>query len=178
MAGSSYSLLKYPVNRLLPVIHAAVALGAADAALELFRENIVKRVRMQTRGRVADEPLIQSSFGKAWDLVHVAGLQLQDAIDLTDAIYGPAPTREGNLEDRAVMNMGVSGAGTKAFAAIDLVVQASGASIFRTGDPLERIARDALVMRNHASADFASMSHVAGGVLLGQGLGDYAEPLF
>ncbi|WP_170222853.1 acyl-CoA dehydrogenase family protein [Nonomuraea turkmeniaca] len=173
-----YALLAYPLNRVLPVIHAAVGLGTADAALELFRANIGKRIRPQTRGRVVDEPLVRSAYAKAWDLLHVAGLQLHDAIALTDALYGPAHAREATLEDRAAINLGVTGSGTKAFAAIDLVIQASGASIFRTGDPLDRICRDVQVMRNHASADFTSMSAVAGGVLLGQGLGDFADPVF
>ncbi|KAD4060033.1 hypothetical protein GD627_02880 [Arthrobacter yangruifuii] len=173
-----YPLAAYPVNRILPVIQAAVALGTADAALELFRTNAGKRVRMQTGQRIVDDPLVRSAYAHAWDLLHVAELQMRDALDMTAAIYGPEHSREASLENRAVINLGLTGAGTKAFAAVDLVVRSSGASIFRTGDPLERICRDVQVIRNHASADFMTMSAVAGGVLLGQGLGDFVEPLF
>lgn len=173
-----YPLAAYPVNRILPVIQAAVALGTADAALELFRANALKRVRMQTGQRIVDDPLVRSVYAHAWDQLHVAGLQMRDALEMTAAIYGPEHTHEATLENRAVINLGLTGAGTKAFAAVDLVVRSSGASIFRTGDPLERICRDVQVIRNHASADFMSMSAVAGGVLLGQGLGEFVEPLF
>ncbi|MCQ1999806.1 acyl-CoA dehydrogenase family protein [Arthrobacter zhaoxinii] len=173
-----YPLAAYPVNRILPVIQAAVALGTADAALELFRTNAGKRVRMQTGQRIVDEPLVRSAYAHAWDLLHVAQLQMKDALEMTAAIYGPERSQEASLENRAVINLGLTGAGTKAFAAVDLVVRSSGASIFRTGDPLERICRDVQVIRNHASADFMTMSAVAGGVLLGQDLGDFPEPLF
>lgn len=173
-----YALLRYPLTRVLSLIHAAVALGTADAALELFAASVGKRSRAQTRGKVIDEPLVRSKYAKAWDLVNVAGLELDNAIAVTDAAYGAGPAAEVSLTDRARINLGVTGAGAKAFRAVDLLVQAAGASIHRTGNALDRICRDTQVMRNHAAVDFETMSGVAGGALLGAGLGDYAEDLF
>lgn len=177
-ALTSYALIHYPMNRTLNLIHSAVALGTADAALELFAGSIGKRVRVQTQQKQLDEPITRQAYGKAWDLVHVAALQLDDALAHTDRVYGPAATAPASLADRALINLGLTGSGQKAFQAIDVVARASGASIFRTGDPLERILRDAQVMRNHAAVDFDTMASVAGGALLGAGIGDYAPPLF
>ena len=177
-ALTKYPLIGYPMNRTLNLIHPAVAIGTAEAALELFTAGIGKRVRLQTQQRQADEPITRQSYGKAWDLVQVANLQLQDALAHTDSVYGSHATGPATLADRARINLGLTGSGQKAFQAIDLVARASGASIFRTGDPMERIIRDTQVMRNHTAVDFDTMASVAGGALLGVGIGDYAEPMF
>ena len=177
-ALTEYPLIGYPMNRTLNLIHSAVAIGTADAALELFADGIGKRVRMQTRQKQIDEPITRQTYGKAWDLVQVAGLQLHDALAHTDRVYGRESAGPATLADRARINLGLTGSGQKAFQAVDLVVRAAGASIFRTGDPLERIVRDTQVMRNHAAVDFETMASVAGGALLGVGIGDYAEPMF
>lgn len=175
---TDYRPVQYPLNKALNLIHSAVALGAADAALELFAASAARRVRPQTQIRCVDEPITRQAFGRAHDLVHTGGLQLADALALTDRAAGASGSDEMTLEDRARINLGLTGSGHKAFQAVDLLVAASGASIFRTGDPMERIARDAQVMRNHTAVDFENMAAVVGGVLLGAGLGDYAEPLF
>ena len=177
-ALTDYPLIGYPMNRTLNLIHSAVAIGTADAALELFAAGVGKRVRMQTRQKQIDEPITRQTYGKAWDLVHVAGLQMHDALAHTDRTWGPHSTGPATLADRARINVGLTGSGQKAFQAIDLVARAAGASIFRTGDPMERLIRDAQVMRNHTAVDFETMASVAGGALLGVGIGDYAEPMF
>lgn len=51
-ALSSYPPIGYPVSKALNLIHSAVALGTADAALELFAANAAKRVRLQTGRRI------------------------------------------------------------------------------------------------------------------------------
>ncbi|MCC3280796.1 MULTISPECIES: acyl-CoA dehydrogenase family protein [Arthrobacter] len=177
-ALTSYPLIGYPMNRTLNLIHSAVAIGTADAALELFAQGLGKRVRMQTQQRVIDEPITRQTYGKAWDLVQVAALQMQDSLAHTDRVYGAHAAAPASLADRARINLGLTGSGQKAFQAVDLVARASGASIYRTGDHLDRIVRDTQVMRNHAAIDFETMASVAGGALLGAGIGDYADPMF
>ncbi|WP_078890079.1 hypothetical protein [Streptomyces maremycinicus] len=173
-----YPLLRYPMHRVLPLIHPLVALGTADAALELFREGVGSRIRPQTGGRVIDEPMTHQLYGEAFHRVRTADLVLNDALDRIVFSYGPGNPEEPSLESRAEINLAVTAAGVMAFEAVDLLVRASGASIHRTGHPLDRICRDTQVMRNHGMLDWRYVSSVGGRALLGLSLGEHAEALF
>lgn len=173
-----YPLLRYPMHRVLPLIHPVVALGTADAALELFRVSIGSRVRPQTGGLLIDEPTMHQTYGEAYQRVRVAELVLNDALDLIEALHGPGSTDEPTMDMRAELNLAVTHAGVTAFEAVDLIVRASGAGVHRTGHPLDRICRDTQVMRNHGMLDWTYVSSVSGRALLGRDLGDHAEALF
>ncbi|OIJ65497.1 acyl-CoA dehydrogenase family protein [Streptomyces mangrovisoli] len=175
---NDYPLLRYPMHRVLPMIHPIVAVGTADAALELFRENIGNRVRPQTGGLLADEATVRQVYGEAAQLVRTAGLVLDDALDRIVEIYDPASPGEATLEKRAELNLAVTYAGVTAFEAVDLLIRASGAGIHRTGNALDRICRDTQVMRNHGMLDWKYQAAVNGGVLLGRGIGDHNATLF
>ncbi|WP_067682862.1 acyl-CoA dehydrogenase family protein [Nocardia miyunensis] len=171
-----YPLLRYPMHRVLPMIHPAVALGVADATLDLFRAGIENRTRLQTGGNLSDDPLIHQTYGEAYSRVRSAELMMGNAIDIIDAGYGAGEVLD--LERRADLNLSVTAAGVQAFEAVDLMVRAMGASIHRTGHPLDRICRDTQVMRNHGVLDWRYVSSVAGRALLGKGLGDHMDALF
>ena len=68
--------------------------------------------------------------------------------------------------------------GTEAFRAVDLIVQAAGASIQRDGHPLDLICRNAQVMRNHVTLDWRHVQRLAGRVRLGLGLGVPMDPAY
>lgn len=172
-----YPLLAYPMHRVLPLVHPVVALGTADAALELFRAHIGDRVRPQTGGLLVDEATLQQAYAEAYQRVRVAELVLENALDLIEMHYAPGAP-EPSLETRAQLNLDTTYAGVTAFEAVDILVRASGASIHRTGHPLDRVCRDTQVMRNHGMLDWPYVSSVAGRALLGRGLGDHIEALF
>lgn len=173
-----YPLLRYPMHRVLPLIHPVVALGTAEAALDLFRENIGGRIRPQTGGRLVDEATMQQVYGEAFQKVRTAELVLDDALDHIVDIYDPASASEQSLEKRAELNLAATSAGVTAFEAVDLLVRASGASIHRTGHPLDRICRDTQVMRNHGQLDWNYVSSVSGRVLLTGELGAHNNTMF
>lgn len=177
-AAYSYPLLRYPMHRILPLIHPAVALGVADAALEIFRETVTARIRPQTRGRVAEEQITHEIYGQAYHCVRSAGLLMRNAIDIIDDAYGGESGPGLSLERRAELNLAVTSAGVQAFEAVDLLVRASGASMHRSGNPMDRICRDTQVMRNHGVLDWRYVTAVTGRVLLGQGLGDTSDTFF
>jgi 3-hydroxy-9,10-secoandrosta-1,3,5(10)-triene-9,17-dione monooxygenase len=177
-ALSDYALLRYPMPRVLLLIHPAIALGVADAALELFEATAPGRIRQHTRRSIVEEPIIQSAYGRARHLVRSASLLLADAVALTDASWGGGDGAPVDLERRAELNLAISGAGVAAFEAVDIIVRHSGASIHRTGNPLDRICRDTQVMRNHAALDWDYFTTLAGRVMLNQGLGDHPEVMF
>lgn len=169
-----YPLLRYAVPRVLPVIHAAVALGVADAALELFPKAIEGRVRLQNQARVIEEPTTHELYGQAAHERRCSELLLRDAVEILDAAYGDEGA-ELTLERRADLNLAIAGSTHRAFAAVDVLVQGAGASIHRTGHPLERICRDTQVMRNHTLVDWRYHATSCGRVLLGQGLGSLMD---
>lgn len=173
-----YPLLRYPMHRVLPLIHPVVALGTADAALELFRNGIGSRVRPQTGGLLIDEPTMQQTYGEAYQRVRVAELVMNNALDLIEELYGPDSSENPSMDLRAELNLAITHAGVTAFEAVDLLVRAAGAGVHRTGHPLDRICRDTQVMRNHGMLDWTYVSSVSGRALLGRGLGDHAEALF
>ena len=82
------------------------------------------------------------------------------------------------MQERAKLNLDVAASGSEAFAAVDLIVQAAGASVLRDGTDFDRIARNTLVMRNHTTLDIRHAQLLAGRVLLGQSLGGHADALY
>lgn len=174
----SYPLLRYPMHRVLPLIHPAVAVGVAEGMLDLFRDGLGARIRIQTRGAIADEATTHETYGEAFYAVRCADLLLRNAVEIIDAAFGSHAVPGLTLDQRAELNLSVAGAGVEAFRAVDLLVQASGASAHRTGNPIDRICRDSQVMRNHGVLDRRYTSTISGRVLLGKGLGAHAEALF
>nr|WP_272926595.1 acyl-CoA dehydrogenase family protein [Streptomyces sp. SID5914] len=171
-----YPLLRYPVSPVLSLIHPAVALGVADAALELFRDAIESRLRIPSLTRVIEEPTTHEIYAEAVDEHRCAELCLRDAVEILDAGTegeGPGPA----LEQRAELNLAIAASGERAFRAVDLLIRGAGAGVHRTGHPLDRICRDTQVMRNHTVVDWRHKAAVCGRVLLGQG-GDQPDALF
>ncbi|MGU7773517.1 acyl-CoA dehydrogenase family protein [Burkholderia sp. MR1-5-21] len=173
----SYEVLQYPMYRVLSLIHGAVAVGTAEAALELYPSIIGNRVRPQSGQPYAEESGNHSTFGEATQQAQVARLLLDDAVARTERLYrrgAPDPS----LEERARLNLAVTGSGTEALRAVDTLVQNAGASIHRDGHPLDLINRNSQVMRSHAVLDWRYAQSLAGRVLLGQGLGKHADALY
>lgn len=162
-----YQLLRYPTPRVLPVIHAAVGLGVADAAIELYKESIQGRVRLADRKKVSELATTHELFAQACHERRCSELLLRDAVDILDAAYGEGAPRTMTPEQRANLNLANAGAAQRAFTAIDIIIQNAGASIHRTGHPLDRICRDTQVMRNHTLVDWKYHCTTSGNVLLG-----------
>lgn len=167
-----YPLLRYPVQRVLPLIHAAVGLGTADAALELFPAVVERRTRPLETTRAIDAATTHEVYAKAWHERRCAELLLRDAIELLDECYAVPGEGLPPLQQRAEVNLAIAGSAERAFAAIDLMIRNAGASVHRTGNPLDRICRDTQVMRNHAAIDWSYNTVKCGQVFLGLGLGD------
>ncbi|OIJ65013.1 hypothetical protein [Streptomyces mangrovisoli] len=165
----SYEALQYPMYRVLSLIHGAVAVGTAEAALELFPEAIGKRVR-PGGGPVLEEPETHAAYGEATQAAHIGRLLLDDAVTRTERLYA-RDCADPTAPELALLNLSVTGSGTEAFRAVDLLVQAAGASIHRDGTPLDLICRNTQVMRNHITLDLRHTQRLAGRVRLGLGLG-------
>ena len=163
--------------RVLSLIHGAVAVGTAEAALELFPVTQAKRLRPQSGAAFLEEPEAHAAYGEAAQQVHIARLLLDDAVSRTERFYAPG-TPEPSMAERAKLNLDVAASGVEAFKAVDLIIQAAGASVLRDGTDYDRIARNTLVMRNHTTLDIRHAQLLAGRVLLGQSLGGHADALY
>ncbi|MFD4509357.1 hypothetical protein [Streptomyces sp. NPDC058457] len=164
----SCELLQYPMYRILAIIHGAVAVGTAEAALELFPEAVAKRVRPGS-GPILAEAETHAAYGEATQAAHIARLMLDDAVQRTERLYGRG-SADPSHEELALLNLSVTGSATEAFHAVDVIVQAAGASIQRDGTPLDLICRNTQVMRNHITLDRRRTQRLAGRIRLGLGL--------
>lgn len=173
----SYPALQYPMYRVLSLIHGAVAVGTAEAALELFPEAMAKRIRPASGTPYLEEAEAHAAYGEAAQQAHIARLLLDDAVARTERFYAPG-TPEPSMQERAKLNIDVAASGHEAFKAVDTIIQAAGASVLRDGTDYDRMARNTTVMRNHTTLDVRHAQLLAGQVLLGQGLGPHAEALY
>jgi len=172
-----YPLLRYPLSRVFPLIHSAVAVGVADAALDLFLESVETRTRQQTRGRVIEEEAIHEIYARAFLSRRSAELLLADAVAIADEGYAE-PGSDLSPERRAAANLANVGAALRAFETVDLLGRAAGASVQRSGHPIERICRDTQVMRTHGLVDWVYHGPANGRILLGMGYGDLPADAF
>ncbi|QCI13509.1 hypothetical protein E6B08_20065 [Pseudomonas putida] len=173
----SYHVLQYPMYRVLSLIHGAVAVGTAEAALEMYPAAMTHRMRPASRQLLVEEPGTWSAFGEATQQLQIAQLLLDEAVSRTEHLYRRG-SDEPALEERARLNLCVTASGTEALKAVDILLQNAGASIQRDGHPLELICRNTQVMRNHAVLDWRYAQMLAGRALLGQGLGPHADAMY
>lgn len=173
-AYPEYEALQYPMYRVLSLIHGAVAVGTAEAALELFPAAVAKRIRPGSGQPVLEEPETAAAYGEATQLTLTARLLLDDAVARTERLYARG-TADPSVEELALLNLETSGSGTDALRAVDVLVQGAGASVMRDGTPLEIICRNTQVMRNHIVLDWRHTQRLAGRIRLGLGMGVDAD---
>lgn len=156
----------YPVIAVLALIAAAPALGAAEAAVELFRRRLSERVLAYTLGdKQADQPASRVRLASAMAEVRSARAVWEQALAaLTRAVHGGSPTTADRMDAR------LAAASTVRIArnAISIVCEGSGASIYAEGSPLQRLQRDVEVLKGHVIFDWDRCAELAGRIALGQ----------
>jgi GTP cyclohydrolase II len=173
----SYEMLQYPMYRVLSLIHGAVSVGMAEAALEVFPSLVAHRMRPSNGTPLIEEPGAHAAYGEASYQAKVARLLLEDAVERTVRLYQRG-SADPSIEERAQLNLAVTGSGVEAARAIDTLVFHAGASIHRDGHPFDLINRNNQVSRSHGVLDERYAQMLAGRVLLGQGLGSHMDVLY
>ncbi|MEU9342679.1 acyl-CoA dehydrogenase family protein [Streptomyces sp. NPDC048278] len=162
-----HSLLRMPFYRAAGIFHPAFAIGSAQRALDVFRDDIVgRRQRPVNGGPLAEAPLTHSRYARAAHAVQIATLLARSQADEAREHYA-AHTGDPELERRAYFRLSSVGAIAQAAEAVELVTRVSGGSMFRSGSELDRIKRDMAVLLNHNSGDWDFHTETAGKVLLG-----------
>jgi 3-hydroxy-9,10-secoandrosta-1,3,5(10)-triene-9,17-dione monooxygenase len=156
----------YPVVAVLALVSAAPALGAAEAAVELFRARLGQRVLAYTLGdKQADQPAARVRLATAMAEVRSARAVWEQALAaLTAAVEGGAPT----VADRMDARLAAASTVRIARQAISTVCEGSGASIYAEGSPLQRLQRDVEVLKGHVIFDWDRCAELAGRIALGQ----------
>lgn len=159
------ALAGHPVVAVLALVAAAPALGAAEAAVSLFRQRLSQRVLAYTLGdKQADQPASRVRLATARSEVRAARAVWEQALAaLRSAVAAGTPTVHDRMDAR------LAAASTVRFArqAISTVCEGSGASIYATASPLQRLQRDVEVLKGHVIFDWDRCAELAGRLALG-----------
>ena len=155
----------FPVVPVLALVAAAPALGAAEAAVELFRLRLSERVLAYTAGeKQADQPASRVRLGTAVSEVRAARSVWECALaELSHAVAAGTPT----VADRMAARLAAASTVRMARQAISTVCEGSGASIYSLTSPLQRLQRDVEVLKGHVIFDWDRCAELAGRIALG-----------
>ncbi|KNH17846.1 GTP cyclohydrolase [Arthrobacter sp. ZBG10] len=158
-------LIQAPIGTLLNLVAPSVALGAAESAVDLFRDRLQAGGGKNPVGRQADSPLAQARFARAFGQLASARLLWTDALGAITTAgpgKGPDPTEAGRAEVRLLLGLSADAAQD----AVRLVMAGSGAGVHRLAHPLQRIQRDIGVLVNHPTLSLDPILERAGRDLL------------
>lgn len=164
-----------PVMAVLALVAAAPALGAAEAAVELFRERMRGRVLAYTLGdRQADQPAARVRLAAAMAELRAARAVFDRAVAELVATGSPDAASTGGgpgLSDRAAARLAAATTVRMARSVISTVCEGSGASVYAESSPLQRLQRDVEVLKGHVVFDWDRTTELVGRVALDMQLG-------
>ncbi len=158
-------VMKLPLQPVLALTAAAVGLGAAERALELFQQRMQDRILAYSLGdRQADQPAAQIRLSDASATIHAA----RTAWERTIARVEAHEAQELPLDLRADARLVAANTVRQCRAAINTICEASGASAYKESSPLQRIQRDVETMKGHVIFDWDRTAEMVGRIKLGQ----------
>ena len=161
-------LAGHPVPSVLALVAAAPALGAAEAAVDLFRQRLTERVLAYSMGdRQHEQPAAQVRLATAMSDLASARVRWEAAIHDV-AAAGAA----GNAGDDLRVATRLTAAATVRASrqVISTVCEGAGASVYFSTSPLQRLQRDVEVLKGHVMFDWDRTAELAGRFALGFGL--------
>jgi alkylation response protein AidB-like acyl-CoA dehydrogenase len=158
-------LADHPVAAVLALVAAAPALGAAEAAVELFRSRLSERVLAYTLGdRQREQPAAQVRLATAMSDLVAARVRWDAAL----AELSAACADGGADEDLRVASRLSAAATVRASRqVISTVCEGAGASVYALSSPLQRLQRDVEVLKGHVIFDWDRTAELAGRHALG-----------
>ena len=162
--AASTPQLRLPLGNRLAYNKAAVALGIARAGVDGFVELATNKQPRFTRRPLRDRPFAQRAIALAE--ARLIGCRAA-LMELSAASWRTVTAGdEVSARDRAVFQLVASDAARAAVQVVETLCEAAGTSANQLGEPLERIARDVRVVRQHATVAPHLMED-AGRTLLG-----------
>lgn len=161
-------LARHPVPSVLALVAAAPALGAAEAAVDLFRDRLHERVLAYSLGdRQGEQPAAQVRLATAMSDLAAARVRWDHSIAaLVESCVDGEPTEELRVATRLAAAASVRASRS----VIGTVCEGAGASVYQLSSPLQRLQRDVEVLKGHVIFDWDRTAELAGRFALGQGL--------
>jgi len=161
----SDSTVSYPVAATLALVACTPALGAAEAAVDGFRDRMKVKLQAYSGAKQAEQAATHLRLGEATATVRAAALLWNDAIARLERL-GSSKSPHG-MEELAAVRLACAGVVRMANDAINGLSAAAGASAGFLSSPLQRQLRDVQMMRGHVMFDWDRAAQVAGKVALG-----------
>lgn len=159
-------LATFSALRTFDVVLPGVPLGAAEGALEVFRERVRTREVGFHYGPQREHPEAWARYGEAHVTVESARLLWEETMRRCAAL-ARAGERTGSIEENAGFRLRTSKIGLLARDAIATMVDGAGSSVHHLDHPLQRFQRDVNVAKNHSYTHWDESATSAGQVLLG-----------
>ncbi|MGV3760348.1 MAG: acyl-CoA dehydrogenase family protein [Actinomycetota bacterium] len=158
-------LAPLPLLSVLGLVASAPAVGAAEAAVGLFREQAQRRVLAYTLGdRAADQPHVRARLAAVTSALETMRAGWWAAIDEIAAAERPDDELRGRTR------LAAAAAVRSSRRTISDVAEGAGASVYFESHPLQRLQRDVETLKGHVVFDWDRATELAGRVLLGQPL--------
>jgi GTP cyclohydrolase II len=156
----------YPFVPVVMMTMSAVSLGTAEAAVDEFKESIGRRVIAFTGGaRQVDQAAAHLRMGEV-----IANLRLAQTLwhDSVHRVIDAYESRKGmDVAERVAVRQTAAIVAKLSAEVVREITASSGGSCYFESSPLQRMQRDAEVLKSHASLDWDRGSQIAGKVALG-----------
>ena len=158
------ALMRFPLGARLSYNKVAIGFGLARSALDVFVDLAEGKVPRFSSRSLRERPAAQQAIAKA-------EVRLRSSRALVMELVGEMwqkvqDGKEISLKEKAIFHIACSDAARAAAESVDRVCEVAGTSANFKGHPLERIARDVKVIRQHVTV---ASHHIEDGgrVLLG-----------
>ena len=149
LAHNPAPLYRIPFGSMFPYAVAAPAIGVAQGALDVFREQARTRVTKLDNKKVAEDPFTHQRLAEAAATIDAARERLFTCFEELMAYAGAA--REIPLERRARYRWDAANAVACSVRATDQIFEASGGRAIFLDNPIQRAFRDVHAMRAHGT---------------------------
>lgn len=157
-----------PVPAVLGLSASAVALGAAEAAVGMYRERLATRVLAYTLGdQAAEQPAAQVRLATATSDVAAARHHWEASIAAVERGGAAGAVTE---ELRVSARLAAAATVRSARRIVTDVCDGAGASVYFSSHPLQRLQRDVETLKGHVMFDWDRTAELAGRHALGFGL--------
>ena len=158
--------LRYPMSAVLTLYAAATVVGAAEAAVDQFRDLMARRILAHSPGdRQVDQPTSQARLAEARATVRACRLVWADAIDRLCRTYDAGLSIP--REQRGEFRLAAAHAVRLGREAVEIASLGIGASVYFTDQPFQRIERDLAMLKGHVVYDWDRVTQLAGRLELG-----------
>ncbi len=160
-------MARHPVPPVLALVASAPALGAAEAAVDLYRARLEERVLAYSFGdKAREQPAAQVRLATAMSDLRAARVRWDAALaELAAACAVDGPGADEDL--RVACRLTAAATVRASRHVIGTVAEGAGASVYLSASPLQRLQRDVEVLKGHVIFDWDRTAELAGRHALG-----------